>query len=226
SKTQWHFSNDDIRHTPSILDGSAMAQQQQPQQGTGSAPGSSSSLNSLSLQPVDAEKLLRTKGCYAVLRVGMMLKLPIDTIATACTLLHRYYMRRSFKFSNYYLISATSIFVACKIEETPRKLHDVIIYIAQRSLKNDRLWLEVASKEYQNWQNNILACESDLLDKCCFDMEMDHPHTYMVQLCKQLGIRRRFAIRAWAFVCDSLLTTLCLTHSPRVVAMASLLMAI
>ncbi|KAI8870694.1 cyclin-like protein, partial [Ramicandelaber brevisporus] len=209
-RTQWHFRGEDLSHTPTLLEAAISS-------------ASSEAISASGISNVaEAEKLSRSRGCNMIIRIAMSLRLPVNTIATATTLFHRFYMRRSLTFANLHNIATTSLFVACKIEETTRKLHDVIIYAAQKAAKDDKLILDVTSREYQNWKNVILTTEAQLLETCCFDMEMDHPHNHIIELANKLKLDRRIAMRAWSFANDSLLTTLCLTHSPRVVAAAAL----
>lgn len=69
AESQWLFTEDDLLRTPSIIDG---------------------------LSP-EKERENRGKGVNFILQVGIMLKLPQITLATASVFLHRFYMRHSMK---------------------------------------------------------------------------------------------------------------------------------
>jgi protein BUR2 len=69
AESQWLFTEDELLRTPSIIDG---------------------------LSP-DKERENRGKGVNFILQVGIMLKLPQITLATASVFLHRFYMRHSMK---------------------------------------------------------------------------------------------------------------------------------
>jgi len=55
-----------------------------------------------------------------------MLKLPQMAIITAMTIIHRFYFKNSFKKYNLKSIIPSWIFLATKLEETPKKIRDVI----------------------------------------------------------------------------------------------------
>jgi hypothetical protein len=65
--SQWLFSEEELSRTPSILDG----------------------------MPAEQERENRSKGVNFITQVGIMLKLPQLTLATASVFLHRFYMRYS-----------------------------------------------------------------------------------------------------------------------------------
>lgn len=49
-----------------------------------------------------------------------------DTTATACVYFHRFFMYHSFKEYNRYLTALGCLFLAGKVEETPKKCKDLI----------------------------------------------------------------------------------------------------
>ncbi|KMK60343.1 cyclin [Aspergillus fumigatus Z5] len=67
SQTQWLFTDEELTRTPSQLDGMKM----------------------------EAEHTSRSKGVNFITQVGIMLKLPQLTLATAAVYLHRFFMRYS-----------------------------------------------------------------------------------------------------------------------------------
>lgn len=67
AEAQWLFSEDDLRKTPSVMDGMSH----------------------------EDERELRTKGINFIIQVGMMLKLPQLTLSTASVFFHRFLMRHS-----------------------------------------------------------------------------------------------------------------------------------
>jgi len=67
NEAQWLFTEEELRKTPSVLDGMAH----------------------------EDERELRTKGINFIMQVGMMLKLPQLTLSTASVFFHRFLMRHS-----------------------------------------------------------------------------------------------------------------------------------
>lgn len=147
------------------------------------------------------------------------------TISTAAVFLHRFYMRYSLKDYHYYDIGATSLFLATKCEETGRKLKDIVIACCKVAQKNDNLVVDEQSKEYWRWRDVVLYNEEILLEALCFDLVIDHPYTPLKVYWKKCGGGRELARCAWAFVNDSIRTTISLMYRPNVVAGAALYFA-
>lgn len=72
---RWLFTEDELHLTPSALDG----------------------------YPLSREREERSKGCNFIVQLGIQLKLPQLTLATASTYLHRFYMQNSLKRHHYYV---------------------------------------------------------------------------------------------------------------------------
>jgi len=69
AETQWLFTEAELQQTPTIIAG----------------------------LPLETERENRSKGVNFILQVGIMLKLPQITLATASVFLHRFYMRHPMK---------------------------------------------------------------------------------------------------------------------------------
>ncbi|KAJ1987314.1 hypothetical protein H4R33_002919 [Dimargaris cristalligena] len=98
---QWMFKVEDFGGTPSVMSGNTPAE----------------------------ETVRRAKACRDIFYAGLSLRLSHITIATACAMFHRFYMRHSLKEYNPYNIAATSLYLATKVEEQHRKLKDVIVAV-------------------------------------------------------------------------------------------------
>ncbi|KAF9087418.1 hypothetical protein BGX23_008147 [Mortierella sp. AD031] len=163
--------------------------------------------------PPQVEKESRHKGISFIMVVGMHLKLPQLTMATAALFFQRFYMRRSFKEYKYY---ASEIYGS--------------IYLGRRCdmhlpcQQNRR----VDAKEYRLWKDTIIYTEELLLETLCFDLSVEHPYHFLLILfahSKDAQRGRKLKQVAWGFVNDSLRTTLCLTNQPKIVALAAVYIA-
>ena len=102
---QWLFTKSDLALTPSVLIGG--------------------------LDPIE-EKRRRFKGVSAIYRMGEYMRLPQHVMNTASIYLHRFYMRKPLEYGSnklghpHYEMAATCVFLACKVEESHRKLPSVI----------------------------------------------------------------------------------------------------
>ncbi|MCJ1361023.1 hypothetical protein MMC16_000119 [Acarospora aff. strigata] len=202
AEMQWIFTEEELLRTPSGLDG----------------------------MPLEKERENRGKGVNFIIQVGVMLKLPQLTLATASIFLHRFFMRYSMvdlpgrPGLHYYAIAATSLFLATKVEENCRKMRELVIACCRIAQKNPNLVIDEQSKEYWRWRDTILHNEDVLLEALCFDLSLEPPYNTLFDFLVYFGEgnNRKLRNAAWAFVNDSNLTMLCLLFTSRTVAAAAI----
>ena len=181
----------------------------------------------------EKERENRSKGVNFILQVGIMLKLPQITLATASIFLHRFYMRHSMQNSargpglHYYSMAATSLFLATKVEENCRKMKELVIACVRVAQKDPQKLVDEQDKEYWRWRDNILQYEDTLLEAICFDLSLEPPYKTLFELLLFFREEHNKRLRnaAWAFVNDSCLTMLCLLFSSRTIATSALYVA-
>ncbi|KAK6333206.1 hypothetical protein TWF718_011028 [Orbilia javanica] len=201
---QWLFTDEELLKTPSIVRNGITFQQ---------------------------EREGRSKGCNFILQVGIKLKLPQLTLATASVFLHRFFMRESLKDFHYYNVAATALYLATKVEENCRKLSDLIQAVARTAQKNDQIIIDEQSKEYWKWHDTIMFTEEYMLAALCYDFNVEKPYKLLqdyLQLIKvENGAAKEKDIMkvAWAFINDSHLTVLCLMFPASTIAGAALYMS-
>ncbi|CUS14829.1 unnamed protein product [Tuber aestivum] len=194
-ESQWIFTEEELLRTPSVLDG---------------------------ISP-ELEREQRGKGCNFILQMGIQLKLPQLTLATASVFLHRFYMQNSLKRHHYYETAATALFVATKVEENMRKFGELVAACVRAAQKNHALEVHRDDKEFWKWKDCILTKEDYLLESICFDLSVEAPYNLLLQYTNKLGVQTRQLIRtAWTFINDSTLTMLCLLYPSRTIAAAAL----
>lgn len=202
AESQWLFSDDELLRTPSILDG----------------------LTS------EKERDNRSKGVFFLQQVGIMLKLPQITLATASVFLHRFYVRHTMqdredqKGFHQYPIAATCLFLATKVEENCRKMRELVIACVRVAQKDPNKLVDEQDKEYWKWRDNILHNEDTLLEALCFDLTLEPPYKTLFELlCRfRLGKNKPLRNAAWAFLNDSYMTVLCLQFPSRTIAASAL----
>lgn len=202
AQSQWLFTPSELLRTPSILDGLPPAQ----------------------------EHSNRSKGVNFITQVGILLKLPQLTLATASVYLHRFYMRHSMvdlpsrPGLHHYAIAATSLFLATKVEENCRKMKELVVACCRVAQKQPNLVVDEQNKEYWRWRDTILVNEDLLLEALCFDLQLEHPYRILFDILCYYNVQdnKRLRNAAWAFVNDSHLTTLCLLFPSRTIAAAAL----
>ncbi|KAI9044455.1 putative cyclin [Aspergillus affinis] len=201
-QSQWLFTDEELARTPSQLDG----------------------------MKLEVENTSRSKGVNFITQVGIMLKLPQLTLATAAVYLHRFFMRWSMvdlpqrPGMHPYPIAATSLFLATKVEENVRRMRELVVACCRVAQKQPNLVVDEQSKEFWRWRDTILHHEEMVLEALCFDLQLEQPYRILYDFICFFGVNENKPLRnaAWAFVNDSMFTVLCLQFPARIIAAAAL----
>ncbi|XP_061097129.1 cyclin-K isoform X2 [Conger conger] len=194
-KPCWYWDKKDLAHTPSQSEG---------------------------LDPA-TEARYRREGARFIFDVGTRLGLHYDTLATGIVYFHRFYMFHSFKQFPRYVTGACCLFLAGKVEETPKKCKDIIK--TARSLLNDVQFAQFGDDP----KEEVMVLERILLQTIKFDLQVDHPYQFLLRYVKQLkGDKnkvQKLLQMAWTFVNDSLCTMLALQWESEIIAVAVMYLA-
>ncbi|KAM0001152.1 putative cyclin [Helianthus debilis subsp. tardiflorus] len=119
--------------------------------------------------------------CSFLQELGIELKVPQLTIATAMMFCHRFYMRQSHARtigSGCFLqtIASVCMFLACKSEETPRCLNEFVVVAYKLIYKWDPSASRRIREIYDKQKQLILIGERLLLHALAFDMNIEHPY--------------------------------------------------
>ncbi|GLH12853.1 Cyclin-T [Gryllus bimaculatus] len=186
----WYYEKKDLRNTPSIQDGI----------------------------DYETEQRYRKEGARFIINTGSKMDLGYSTMATGVVYFHRFYMFHSFRQFPRYVTACCCLFLAGKVEETPKKCKD-IIKIA-RSLLSDQKFQTFGADP----KEEVMTLERILLQTIKFDLQVEHPYNYLVKYAKCLkgdkNKLQKMLQMAWTFVNDSLCTTLSLQWEPEVIAVA------
>lgn len=127
-------------------------------------------------------------------------------------------------------MAATCLFLAGKVEETPKKSNDIVKYSKLILSEQDFLQFGPDPKE------EILTLERILLQTLRFDLEVEHPYEHLIKYVKRLTVvkikdhspqeiaQKELLQSAWTFINDSCCTTVCLQYEPEIVAIAMILL--
>uniref|UniRef100_A0A8C5I0L1 Cyclin-K n=1 Tax=Gouania willdenowi TaxID=441366 RepID=A0A8C5I0L1_GOUWI len=195
TKPCWYWDKKDLVHTPS--------------QSEGLDPGT--------------EVRYRREGARFIFDVGTRLGLHYDTLATGIIYFHRFYMFHSFKQFPRYVTGGCCLFLAGKVEETPKKCKDIIK--TARSLLNDVQFAQFGDDP----KEEVMVLERILLQTIKFDLQVEHPYMFLLRYVKQLKGDKSKVCKvlqmAWTFVNDSLCTMLSLQWEPEIIAVAVMYLA-
>ncbi|XP_004505339.1 cyclin-T1-5-like isoform X2 [Cicer arietinum] len=120
------------------------------------------------------------------------------------------------------------MFLAGKVEETPRPLKDVILISYEMIHKKDPAAAQrIKQKEvYEQQKELILLAERVVLATLGFDLNVQHPYKPLVEAIKKFNVAKNaLAQVAWNFVNDGLRTSLCLQFKPHHIAAGAIFLA-
>ncbi|XP_042496360.1 cyclin-T1-4-like isoform X2 [Macadamia integrifolia] len=143
-------------------------------------------------------------------------------------LCHRFYLHQSHAKNEWQTIASVCMFLASKVEETPRLLKDVVVVAYETINKRDPTAAQrIKQKEvYEKQKELIVIGERLLLATIAFDLNIQHPYKPLVAALKRLKTSHNDLVKvAWNFVNDWLWTTLCLQYKPHYIAAGSLYLA-
>ncbi|KAG0413106.1 hypothetical protein HPB47_009741 [Ixodes persulcatus] len=173
-----------------------------------------------------------------IFEAGTKLEAKPQTAATAATYFHRFFQECEHDDYDFYLVAATAMYLAGKVEEDHLKIRDVInVFHKSVYPKSDPLPL---AEEYWCLRDAIVHCELLMLRVLQFRVSVDHPHRYLLHYLWSLhdwlgplsvngasgGCRVPLAQVAWSLLCDVYLQPGCLRHPPQEMAVAVLQVAL
>ncbi|CAD5211142.1 unnamed protein product [Bursaphelenchus okinawaensis] len=167
------------------------------------------------------ENRQRRRAIKMIMDLGQEMNIKVcPTIATAAVFFHRFYMFYSMHDYRPEKMALTALFLAGKVEETPKKCKDL---------------LTVAAEKFPDFYSrlipsDIFATETVLLHTLRFDIEVFHPYTKIIEYVSIFDLEKQhksfLSTTAWTFVNDSFCTPLCLSWDPELIAVAAIEMAL
>ena len=194
---RWYYDKLELKHTPSAADNIDF----------------------------ETECRYRSESARFIIKVGLEMSLRYDTMATGVVYMHRFYMRHSFKTFYRFVTACSCLFLAGKVEETPKKCRDII--------KTAKGCMTPAQFEKfgADPRENVMIMERILLQTINFDLQVDHPYQHLLNYTKTLRGETNqeqcstMVQMAWTFINDSLCTMICLQWEPEIVAIAVMFLA-
>ncbi|RLM64249.1 cyclin-T1-2-like isoform X1 [Panicum miliaceum] len=174
------------------------------------------------------ESELRHLYCSFIRDVGIRLKLPQMTLATAIMFCHRFYIHQSLAKNGWQTVATVCVFLASKAEDTPCPLDHVVRVAYETMYRRDTVAAQrIRQKDvFEKQKALILIGERLVLTTIRFDFNIQHPYRPLFDAMRNLGINQKEVKQvAWNFVNDWLKTTLCLQYKPQYIAAGSLYLA-
>jgi len=169
------------------------------------------------------EKRIRRDMTSIMIQSGILLELPILTIATACLYFHRFYSRVSMLQYDPLLTVQACLFLASKAEEHSRRLRDILNTTHRvQHISKDPLQVTQA---FWNLKDNVLRHEQTLLRVLGYDLECQHAHRFLLHIVRQLEATEDLATMALYILNDSLCTTLGIQYPASTLACGAIYLA-
>ncbi|RLN38044.1 hypothetical protein BBJ28_00001082 [Nothophytophthora sp. Chile5] len=180
------------------------------------------------------ERAHRFFGCELIQEAGVLLRLPQVAMATAQTLLQRFYFRKSLRDFDAFRVAVACLFLAAKVEERPKRIKDVLsVFYAMyrrrkwRQTRVSRQLVDLEGATYCQWRAWLIMVERQVLIDLGFSVYnvTEHPHKYVLYYVKVLDGSPALAQQAWGYINDSLRSDLCVRYRAEVIACAAIFLA-
>ncbi|KAG9413808.1 hypothetical protein AC1031_013024 [Aphanomyces cochlioides] len=176
------------------------------------------------------EKRHRFFACELIQESGILLQLPQVVLATAQSLLHRFYTNQSFFDFDAFRAAMGCIFLAAKAEEQPRRVKDVVQVFFR--MRNRRMglglsFLTPSDVRFTHWSDWLVMVERQILIEVGFSIDAitEHPHKFLLYYVKMLDCSNECAQKAWNYVNDNFRLDLCMRYDAHVIACAAISLA-
>ncbi|XP_075124852.1 cyclin-L1 isoform X2 [Leptodactylus fuscus] len=151
---------------------------------------------------LNAETDLRILGCELIQSAGILLRMPQVAMATGQVLFHRFFFSKSFVKHSFEIVAMACINLASKIEESPRRIRDVInVFHHLRQLRAKRTPSPlILDQSYINTKNQVIKAERRVLKELGFCVHVKHPHKIIVMYLQVLECERNQTLVQTAWV--------------------------
>lgn len=150
-----------------------------------------------------------------LLKLARRLGLRQQALATAQMYIKRFYLRVELRRTNPYLIMATAVYLACKMEECPQHIRVMLGEAA-------RQWPELGVTE----ASKIGECEFALISTLSSRLICHHPYRTLSECAGLFGLKPEETQLASSIINDTYNTDLALLYPPHVLAVTSIFLAL
>ncbi|CAH8872793.1 unnamed protein product [Trichobilharzia szidati] len=165
---------------------------------------------------------LRIVGCELIQDSGVLLRLPQVAMATAQVLYQRFFYSKSFVRHFYEHYAMACIFLSAKLEESPRRIRDVInvFHHIRQVRENKPLTPVLLDQSYSILKNQIIKAERRILKELGFCVHAKHPHKLIICYLQALDHESNKSLvqTAWNYMNDSLRTDIFVRYLPEAIA--------
>ncbi|EGP84464.1 uncharacterized protein MYCGRDRAFT_47503 [Zymoseptoria tritici IPO323] len=150
-----------------------------------------------------------------LVKLARRMSLRQQALATAQIYIKRFYLRVEMRKTNPYLIMATAVYLACKMEECPQHIRLMLGEAA-------RQWPELGVTE----TSKIGECEFALISTLSSRLICHHPYRSLSELGPIFGLSSEETQLAHSILNDSYNTDLPLLYAPHIIAITAVFLAV
>ncbi|KAK6081331.1 RNA polymerase II holoenzyme cyclin-like subunit [Seiridium cupressi] len=150
-----------------------------------------------------------------VTRLAKRLVLRQQVVATAQMYIKRFYTKVEVRRTNPYLVCATALYLACKMEESPQ--HIRLVVQEARSLWPDFLTLDMS---------RLGECEFFLISEMSAQMIVHQPYRTLTSLQSDFYLSQDEINLSWSIINDHYMTDLPLLYAPHIIALTAILLSL
>ena len=155
-----------------------------------------------------------------------------QALATAQVFIRRFYTKIEIRRTNPYLVLATALYLACKMEECPQHIRVVVSEArnmwpgTHRLLVSKVCSIDLVLDFIVLDISKLGECEFCLISEMNCQLIVHHPYRTLQELQSTLDIAPDEASLAWSIINDHYLTDLPLLYPPHVIAVTAIFLAL
>lgn len=165
--------------------------------------------------PVPDRRLIDVYMQQNLVKLARRMTIRQQALATAQIYIKRFYLRVEIRKTNPFLIMATAVYLACKMEESPQHIRLMLGEAA-------RQWPEMGVSE----SSKIGECEFAMISTLESRLIVHHPYRSLAELAPLFGLSNEEQTLAHNIVNDSYNTDLSLLYPPHIVAITAIFLAV
>lgn len=151
--------------------------------------------------------------------------------ASACMYFHRFYQYQSFKKHDRQVVAVACVFLACKVEEDPKRIKEMITaYFEIKKILNSNL-PQTTDEQKMEMLDKVLITERIILQTLAFDLRIVHPIEKLYEkwksILKYLNAENKLFVKKSAirFLTECYRTTIPIQYTQRDIAVSSLFLS-
>lgn len=164
-------------------------------------------------------------------KLGKRMGVRQQALATAQVYVRRFYSKVEIRHTNPYLMLATALYLACKMEECPQHIRVVVsearnIWPGLYDFLAVSITTDMVSDYIISDVSKLGECEFSLISEMNSQLIVHHPYRTLQELQGTLNMAQEDVSLAWSILNDHYLTDLPLLFPPHVIAVTAIFLAL